>query len=127
MSMYTILHLGQALAKNIQTLLICRFLGGFFAVAPLVNAGGGYRLVPCLNHGFDYVSGAIADIWDAEKRGTAVSLFAASVFIGPGTSFANLVFMQLSIYRAVNSRWPTRCWLVGSVRSGVGSLLTSGL
>ncbi|KAJ7881363.1 MFS polyamine transporter [Mycena olivaceomarginata] len=54
MSMYTILHLGQALAKNIQTLLICRFLGG-----------------------------AIADIWDAEKRGTAVSLFAASVFIGP--------------------------------------------
>ncbi|KAJ7347886.1 MFS polyamine transporter [Mycena albidolilacea] len=66
MSMYTILHLGQALAKNIQTLLICRFLGGFFAVAPLVNAGG-----------------AIADIWDAEKRGTAVSLFAASVFIGP--------------------------------------------
>lgn len=40
MSMYTILHLGQALAKNIETLLITRFLGGFFAVAPLVSAGG---------------------------------------------------------------------------------------
>jgi hypothetical protein len=42
--MYTILHLGQALAQNIQTLLITRFLGGFFAVAPLVNAGGNYIL-----------------------------------------------------------------------------------
>jgi hypothetical protein len=42
MSMYTVLHLGQALAQNIETLLITRFLGGFFAVAPLVNAGGDY-------------------------------------------------------------------------------------
>ncbi|KAJ7240401.1 MFS polyamine transporter [Mycena haematopus] len=68
MSMYTILHLGQALAKNIQTMLIFRFLGGFFACAPLVNAGG-----------------LIADIWGAEKRGTAMSMFAAAVFLGPVT------------------------------------------
>ncbi|KAJ7757193.1 MFS general substrate transporter [Mycena maculata] len=66
MTAYTILHLGQALAKNIETLLITRFLGGFFAVAPLVNAGG-----------------VIADIWSAEKRGLATSLFSASVFLGP--------------------------------------------
>ncbi|KAJ6464893.1 MFS polyamine transporter [Mycena sanguinolenta] len=66
MSMYTLLHLGQALAQNIQTLLITRFLGGFFAVAPIVNAGG-----------------VIADIWDTERRGTASSLFSASVFLGP--------------------------------------------
>ncbi|KAJ6483623.1 MFS polyamine transporter [Mycena vitilis] len=66
MTMYTILHLGQALAKNITTLLITRFLGGFFAVAPLVNAGG-----------------LIADIFSVESRGTAMSLFAASVFLGP--------------------------------------------
>nr|GAT53755.1 MFS general substrate transporter [Mycena chlorophos] len=66
MSLYTILHLGQALAKNIETLLITRFLGGVFAVAPLVNAGG-----------------VIADIWAADKRGLATSLFSASVFLGP--------------------------------------------
>ncbi|KAJ7768095.1 major facilitator superfamily domain-containing protein [Mycena maculata] len=66
MTAYTILHLGQALAKNIETLLITRFLGGFFAVAPLVNAGG-----------------VIADIWSVEKRGPAASLFSASVFLGP--------------------------------------------
>ncbi|KAJ7466200.1 MFS general substrate transporter [Mycena galericulata] len=66
MSVYTILHLGQALAQNVVTLLITRFLGGFFAVAPLVNAGG-----------------VIADIWAVEKRGLAASLFSASVFLGP--------------------------------------------
>ncbi|KAJ7065559.1 MFS polyamine transporter [Mycena amicta] len=66
MSIYTILHIGQALAQNIETLLITRFLGGFFAVAPLVNAGG-----------------VIADIWSVENRGLATSLFSASVFLGP--------------------------------------------
>ncbi|KAJ6536435.1 major facilitator superfamily domain-containing protein [Mycena vulgaris] len=66
MSMYTVLHLRQALAQNIETLLVTRFLGGFFAVGPLVNAGG-----------------VIADIWAVEKRGIASSMFAASVFLGP--------------------------------------------
>ncbi|KAJ7171197.1 major facilitator superfamily domain-containing protein [Mycena filopes] len=66
MSMYTILHLGQALAKNIETLLITRFLAGVFGVAPLVSGGG-----------------LIADIWAVESRGLATSMFAASVFLGP--------------------------------------------
>ncbi|KAJ7100940.1 MFS polyamine transporter [Mycena belliarum] len=66
MTLYTIFHLGQALAQNIQTLTVTRFLDGFFAVAPLVNAGG-----------------VIADIWGAEMRGFAMSLFAASIFLGP--------------------------------------------
>ncbi|EMD32362.1 hypothetical protein CERSUDRAFT_108809 [Gelatoporia subvermispora B] len=63
---YTLLHLGQALAHNIETLLVTRFLGGFFAVAPLTNCGG-----------------VIVDIWDPITRGTATSLFTAGVFIGP--------------------------------------------
>lgn len=63
---YTLFHLGQALAPNIQTLLVTRFFGGFFAVAPLTNSGG-----------------LIADIWSAEGRGKATSLFSASVFLGP--------------------------------------------
>ncbi|KAF7378065.1 MFS general substrate transporter [Mycena sanguinolenta] len=66
MSIYTLLHLGQALAKNMATMLVIRFLSGFFACSPLVNAGG-----------------VIADIWNAEKRGTAVTFFTAGVFIGP--------------------------------------------
>ncbi|KAF9044209.1 MFS polyamine transporter [Panaeolus papilionaceus] len=66
LSFYTLFHLGQALAQNMETLLITRFLGGFFAVAPLTNCGG-----------------VIADIWPAIGRGPATSLFTASVFLGP--------------------------------------------
>ncbi|KAH9947520.1 MFS polyamine transporter [Amylocystis lapponica] len=63
---YTILHLGQALARNMETLLITRFLGGVFAVAPLTNCAG-----------------VIVDIWDPVRRGIAAGLFVAGVFIGP--------------------------------------------
>jgi len=63
---YTILHLGQALAPNMNVLLGTRFLSGFFAVSPLTNCGG-----------------LIFDIWDPIRRGTATSMFIAGVFIGP--------------------------------------------
>lgn len=63
---YTLFFIGQALSQNIATLLITRFWGGFFGVAPLTIAGG-----------------IIADMWSAEGRGPATSLFAASTFLGP--------------------------------------------
>ena len=47
---YTLLHLGQALAPNIETLLVTRFFGGFFAVAPLTNCGGMCFLYKTLSH-----------------------------------------------------------------------------
>lgn len=63
---YTLFHLGQALAPNIETLLITRFLGGFFAIAPMISSAG-----------------VIADIFPADSRGPATSLFTAGVFLGP--------------------------------------------
>ncbi|GAK64347.1 MFS polyamine transporter [Moesziomyces antarcticus] len=66
MLMYTLFILGQALAKNPQTLFITRFISGVCAAAPLTNAGG-----------------VIADMWDPVGRGYAMSLFSCSVFIGP--------------------------------------------
>lgn len=85
MSCYTLFHLGQALAQNIQTLMICRFFGGFFAVAPLTICGGMFSMHE--PRAFSYVSslflGVIADVWPALGRGPAVSLFSASVFLGP--------------------------------------------
>ncbi|THH06667.1 hypothetical protein EW146_g9542 [Bondarzewia mesenterica] len=66
LSMYTIFHLGQALAHNMETLLVTRFLSGFFACAPL-TLGGGF----------------IADVWDPVGRGTATSVFSSTVFLGP--------------------------------------------
>lgn len=66
MTLYTLFHLGQGLAKNMQTLLVTRFFVGFFAVAPVTNCGG-----------------VVADIWSAAGRGPAMSMFTASVFLGP--------------------------------------------
>jgi MFS transporter, DHA1 family, multidrug resistance protein len=40
MVVYTLFHLGQSLAPNMQTLLVTRFIAGVFAVAPLTNSGG---------------------------------------------------------------------------------------
>ncbi len=58
--------LGQALATNIQTLLVTRFFVGVFSSSPLTNSGG-----------------TMADMWDVVTRGKTVSLFMAAVFMGP--------------------------------------------
>ena len=64
--MYTLFILGQALAKNPETLFITRFISGVCASAPLTNSGG-----------------LIADIFGPVERGFSMSLFSASVFVGP--------------------------------------------
>lgn len=46
MFVYMVFQLGPALATNIETVLITRFIAGTFAAAPLTNCGG-----------------VIADIW----------------------------------------------------------------
>ena len=66
LSVYTLFHLGQALAQNMETVIITRFFAGFFACAPLANSGG-----------------IIADIWDPTTRGIATSVFTMNVFLGP--------------------------------------------
>lgn len=66
MAIYTLFQIGDALAQNITTVVVIRFLAGTFAAAPLTNAGG-----------------VIADTWDPVGRGPAMSVFSASVFLGP--------------------------------------------
>ncbi|KIK53038.1 hypothetical protein GYMLUDRAFT_179505 [Collybiopsis luxurians FD-317 M1] len=66
LSIYTIFFLGEALATNIQTVIIIRFFSGVFASAPLIISGG-----------------ILADIWNSQGRGYAVSLFGGCVFLGP--------------------------------------------
>ena len=72
---HTLLHLGQALAQNMPTLLVTRFLSGFFASAPLNNSGG-----------------VLFDLWEVEGRGPAASLLFTTVFFGPalGPTIASL-------------------------------------
>ncbi|KAK5698352.1 MFS siderochrome iron transporter 1 [Elasticomyces elasticus] len=62
----TVFSAGAAGSKNIQTLLILRFLAGAVGSSPLTGAVG-----------------VIADLFVAKERGPAMSLFAAAPFLGP--------------------------------------------
>ncbi|RAK99997.1 MFS transporter [Aspergillus ibericus CBS 121593] len=57
---------GATGAPNPWTLIILRFFAGSFGSSPLTNAGG-----------------LIADVFPAEERGLAMSVFAGSPFLGP--------------------------------------------
>lgn len=57
---------GAGAAKDIQTVMICRFFQGWFGSAPVTNTGG-----------------VLGDIWTADKRGVALILYALAVVGGP--------------------------------------------
>ena len=63
---FAVFQIPVAVAQNLETVLICRFLGGFFAVAPVA-----------------VIAGALADMWDPLERALAICVFAAGVFVGP--------------------------------------------
>lgn len=63
---YTGFQVGCALSKNTGSILVFRFLGGCFAAAPLTNSGA-----------------MLADIWDTDHRGQAMSIFSLAPFAGP--------------------------------------------
>ncbi|KAF9737789.1 major facilitator superfamily transporter [Paraphaeosphaeria minitans] len=58
--------LGSAVAKDIQTLIICRFFAGVFGSSPL-----------CV------VPGILADVFDDYQRGPSIAIYALAVFAGP--------------------------------------------
>ncbi|KAH0286382.1 major facilitator superfamily transporter [Aureobasidium namibiae CBS 147.97] len=62
----TAFNAGAAGAQNITTLLLMRFFAGSFGSSPLTNAGG-----------------IIADMFDADQRGLAMTFFASAPFLGP--------------------------------------------
>ncbi|KAL0264239.1 hypothetical protein SLS55_000186 [Diplodia seriata] len=62
----TAFNAGTAAARNIETVLILRLLGGTFGASPFTNAGG-----------------VIADIFDIRERGFAMCIFAVAPFMGP--------------------------------------------
>jgi DHA1 family multidrug resistance protein-like MFS transporter len=65
-AVFAIFQIPVAVAQNVETIMICRFLGGFFGVAPLAIVGG-----------------ALADIWGPIDRGLSIAIFAAATFVGP--------------------------------------------
>ena len=65
-ALFAIFQIPVALAQNITTICVGRFLGGFFASAPLAVVGG-----------------ALADLWDPIPRAYAICVFATGGFAGP--------------------------------------------
>lgn len=57
---------GGGAAKDLQTLMICRFFSGLFGSAPVTNTGG-----------------VLGDIWTPDKRGAAMVGYAMAVVGGP--------------------------------------------
>lgn len=62
----SVFNAGAAAAQNIQTLIILRFFAGVFGAAPFTNAGA-----------------IVADIFMADQRGLAITVFAVAPFLGP--------------------------------------------
>lgn len=65
-ALFGIFNIPVAVARNVETIMLGRFFGGFFASAPLAIVGG-----------------AMSDIWDPIPRAYAICVFAAGAFTGP--------------------------------------------
>ncbi|RYN21038.1 putative transporter [Alternaria arborescens] len=63
---FAIFSIAVAVAKDLQTILICRFFAGLFGSSPLA-----------------IVAAVFADMFDNRLRGLAVAVFSATVFMGP--------------------------------------------
>jgi MFS family permease len=55
-----------AVAKNIETLLVCRAIDGIAISVPVANVGG-----------------TLADLWRQSERGIPMAVFSAAPFLGP--------------------------------------------
>ena len=63
---FTLFSIACATAKDIQTVLICRFFAGFFGACPLA-----------------VVAAVFSDMFDNRTRGIAVTVFSMATFTGP--------------------------------------------
>ena len=63
---FGVFSVAVAVAKDLQTIFICRFFGGFFGARPLTIVGA-----------------VFADMYNNRQRGLAIAVFASAVFVGP--------------------------------------------
>lgn len=63
---FSIFSIATAVAKDLQTVLICRFFGGVFGSCPLA-----------------VVAAVFSDMFDNRSRGLAITVFSMTVFSGP--------------------------------------------
>lgn len=101
--LYFIFNIPCAVAPNIGTILVCRFLCGVFAASGLANVGG-----------------SISDMFPTETRGKAIAYFAAAPYGGPVIGplvggFIGVYDGRISIVFWVNFAFAGLMWIVGSL------------
>jgi len=63
---FSIFQVAVAVAKDLQTVMLARFFGGFFGSCPL-----------------SVVAAVFSDMFNNEQRGAAITMFSTMVFLGP--------------------------------------------
>ncbi|OQE36781.1 hypothetical protein PENCOP_c011G00591 [Penicillium coprophilum] len=104
MFVFAIFQIPVAVAQNLQTIFVCRFLGGVFASAPLA-----------------IVSGILADMFGPVNRGIAMAIFAAATFIGPVAGPVVGGFVTISYLGWHWTEYITAIWAFAI--SGIGILV----
>ncbi|KAF2761152.1 MFS general substrate transporter [Pseudovirgaria hyperparasitica] len=100
LTLFVICQIPLALAQNLQTVLVSRFLAGLFGAAPL-----------------GVTSAIYVDMLHIVDRGVAMSVFAAAVFLGP---VLGPIMGSLIVHSHLGWRWTA--W-VTMIISGVFTLL----
>ncbi|KAI9039329.1 MFS transporter [Aspergillus affinis] len=89
-----------ALAPNIGTVLVCRFLAGLAGGAPLTNTGG-----------------SISDLWERNSSGGPMAVYGLSSTFGPPTA------LIMSGYIGRNAGWRWIFWTLMAITGGFWILL----
>ncbi|KAI1867768.1 uncharacterized protein JN550_006909 [Neoarthrinium moseri] len=91
-----------ALAPNIGTLIVCRFIGGFAGSAPLTNTGG-----------------TISDLWKRNESGGPMAVYGLSSTFGPPMALVISGFVPLN--HELGWRWIF--WILMAITGGFWVLL----
>lgn len=98
--LFAIFQIPVAVASNVETIMLGRFFGGFFATAPLAIVGG-----------------ALSDIWDPVPRAYAICLFATGAFNGPAAG--PIVGGFVTLNPSLGWRWTSWMTLILAMFFGV--------
>ncbi|KAI0157711.1 major facilitator superfamily domain-containing protein [Xylariaceae sp. FL1272] len=95
-----VLQLPIALAPNIGTIIVCRFLAGFAGSAPLTNTGG-----------------SISDLFRRDESGAIMAVYGLSSTLGPPSA------LPVTSYIAQNLGWRWVFWVLMAITGGFWILL----
>jgi MFS transporter, DHA1 family, multidrug resistance protein len=103
-TIFVIFQIPVAVAQNLETIMICRFLAGCFGAAPIAIVGGTY-----------------ADFWDVFDRGIATAGFAGATFLGP---IAGPIVGEFITKSYLGWRWTAWITMIVSAACGIIGLFT---